>query len=93
VGFPDGRIQAEGWEADFETQPDVLLTSHPQRQPDLNGVWRRPYVPNMDRNGGDQKGRAEDRFFIRDFFVFLQENSTSSILAKEFGKCNIPETQ
>ena len=32
-------------------------------------------------------------FSIRDFFVFLQANSSSSILAKEFGKCNIPETQ
>ena len=33
-----------------------------------------------------------DRFFIRDFFVFLQDKSSSNILAKEFRKCNIPET-
>jgi hypothetical protein len=34
-----------------------------------------------------------DRSSFSNFFVFLQENSSSSILAKEFGKCNIPETQ
>jgi len=36
---------------------------------------------------------SADKFSIRDFFVFLQANSSSSIFAKEFGKCNIPETQ
>jgi L-2-hydroxyglutarate oxidase LhgO len=41
----------------------------------------------------EQPAPKVDKFFIRDFFVFLQENSSSSILAKEFGKCNIPETQ
>jgi hypothetical protein len=34
-----------------------------------------------------------DRFFIYDFFVFLQDKSSSSILTKEFRKCNIPQTQ
>jgi hypothetical protein len=37
-------------------------------------------------------GRALRRFFIHDFFVFLKDKSGSSILTKEFGKCNIPET-
>jgi len=32
-----------------------------------------------------------DKFFIHDFFVFLQDKSSSSILAKEFRECNIPE--
>jgi len=28
-------------------------------KPDLNGVWRVPYVPDMTKNGRDQKGAAE----------------------------------
>jgi hypothetical protein len=28
-------------------------------KPDLNGAWQRPYVPDMTRNGRDQKGEAE----------------------------------
>jgi hypothetical protein len=33
-----------------------------------------------------------DRFFIRVFFVFLQDKSGGNILTKEFRKCNIPKT-
>jgi hypothetical protein len=36
---------------------------------------------------------AADRFYICDFFVFLQDKSGSNILAKEFRKRNIPQTQ
>jgi len=32
-----------------------------------------------------------NRFYIRDFYVFLQDKSSSSILTKEFRKSNIPE--
>ncbi len=28
----------------------------PGGKPDLNGVWERPYVPDMSRNGKDQQG-------------------------------------
>jgi hypothetical protein len=28
-------------------------------KPDLNGVWQRPYVPDMSRNGGGQQGAGE----------------------------------
>jgi hypothetical protein len=28
----------------------------PNGKPDLNGVWERPYVPDMSRNGRDQQG-------------------------------------
>lgn len=31
----------------------------PNGQPDLNGVWQRPYVPDMTKNGRGQKGEAE----------------------------------
>jgi hypothetical protein len=34
-----------------------------------------------------------DKFFISDFFVFLQDKSGSSILTKESRKSNVPETQ
>lgn len=27
-------------------------------KPDLNGVWQRPYVPDMSKNGKDQKGTS-----------------------------------
>jgi len=33
------------------------------------------------------------RFFIYDFFFFLQDKSNSNIPAKESRKCNIPQTQ
>ena len=33
-----------------------------------------------------------DRVFLREFFVFLQDKSSSNIFAKEFRKSNIPET-
>jgi hypothetical protein len=32
----------------------------------------------------------KDNLFIRNFFAFLQQDSGSNILAKEFRKCNIP---
>ena len=28
-------------------------------KPDLSGVWARPYVPDMTKNGRNQKGTAE----------------------------------
>ena len=28
----------------------------PDGKPDLNGVWDRPYVPDMSRNGANQQG-------------------------------------
>jgi len=28
-------------------------------KPDFNGVWQRPYVPDMSKNGGGQQGAAE----------------------------------
>ena len=34
-----------------------------------------------------------DRVFVRDFFVFLQDKSSSNIFAEEFRKSNISETQ
>jgi hypothetical protein len=38
-------------------------------------------------------GLAEkDRVFLREFFAFLQDKSSSNIFAKEFRKSNISET-
>jgi hypothetical protein len=37
-----------------------------------------------------QQEEQEDRYFLRDFCAFLQDAS-SSILAEEFGKGNIPQ--
>ena len=34
-----------------------------------------------------------DRVFVRDFFVFLQDKSSSNIFAEEFRRSNISETQ
>ncbi len=34
----------------------------PNGRPDLQGVWQRPYVPDMTRNGRGQKGYAEPPF-------------------------------
>jgi len=31
----------------------------PSGKPDLSGVWARPYVPDMSKNGRNQKGAAE----------------------------------
>ena len=31
----------------------------PDGKPDLNGVWQRPYVPDMSRNARDQQGAGE----------------------------------
>ena len=31
----------------------------PSGKPDLNGIWERPYVPDMTRNGRDQQGFAD----------------------------------
>ena len=31
----------------------------PEGKPDLNGVWERPYVPDMTRTSRDQQGTAE----------------------------------
>src|SRR4029453_18900182 len=31
-------------------------------KPDIQGVWQRPYVPDMTRNGRGQKGYAEAPF-------------------------------
>src|SRR5262245_30667148 len=31
-------------------------------KPDFQGVWQRPYVPDMSRNGRGQKGHAEAPF-------------------------------
>jgi hypothetical protein len=31
----------------------------PDGKPDLNGVWQRPYVPDMSRSAGDQQGAGE----------------------------------
>lgn len=31
----------------------------PNGKPDLNGIWQRPYVPDMTKNGRGQKGEAE----------------------------------
>jgi len=35
-------------------------------KPDLQGVWQRPYVPDMTRDGRDQKGHAEPPFAASD---------------------------
>lgn len=34
----------------------------PNGKPDLSGVWQRPYVPDMSRNGRGQQGYAEAPF-------------------------------
>jgi hypothetical protein len=39
-----------------------------------------------------KKPLLSSRFFIYDFFVFLQDKSSGDIFTKEFGKCNVPET-
>jgi hypothetical protein len=44
-------------------------------------------------NGIQPTDQAKDRPFIHDFFVILQDKSSSSIFAKEFRKSNISETQ
>ena len=30
----------------------------PSGKPDLSGVWARPYVPDMSKNGRNQKGES-----------------------------------
>ena len=35
-------------------------------KPDLSGVWQRPYVPDMTRNGRGQQGYAEPPFTLGD---------------------------
>jgi hypothetical protein len=38
----------------------------PDGKPDLQGVWQRPYVPDMSRSGRGQKGHAERPFSPED---------------------------
>src|SRR5262245_20981718 len=38
----------------------------PDGKPDLQGVWQRPYTPDMSRNGRGQIGYAEPPFTVTD---------------------------
>ena len=45
------------------------------------------------RQNQDSHVVRTDRFFIHDFFVFLQDKSCSDIITNGFRESNIPETQ
>lgn len=42
--------------------PDGPTPRMPNGRPDLSGVWQRPYVPDMSKNGRGQQGYAEPPF-------------------------------
>lgn len=39
-----------------QTSPSAAIPRMPDGHPDLSGVWQRPYVPDMSKNGKDQQG-------------------------------------
>src|SRR5882672_10734285 len=47
------RVQAEG------------IPRMPDGKPDLNGVWQHPYVPDMTKDGENQKGAGELPFTVQ----------------------------
>ena len=48
------------------TVPTGQAPRLPNGKPDLTGVWQRPYVPDMSRNGRGQQGYAEAPFAPND---------------------------
>ncbi|HEV8345310.1 MAG TPA: hypothetical protein VGQ16_01985 [Vicinamibacterales bacterium] len=47
------------WAAMPARAQDGAAPRMPNGKPDLNGIWQRPYVPDMTKNGRGQKGEAE----------------------------------
>lgn len=56
-------VSSQAGRGDGARQPAPLQTAPaprmPSGKPDLNGIWDRPYVPDMTRNGPNQQGFAE----------------------------------
>ena len=48
----------------------------PNGKPDLNGVWQRPYVPDMSRNAKDQQGPGELPFTAEGALAFKNYDVT-----------------
>ena len=59
-------LTAAGARLGAETPRTAPPTRTPSGRPDLQGVWLRPYVPDMTRDGRDQKGYAELPFKTSD---------------------------
>jgi hypothetical protein len=54
-----GALPAFGQKPNTPTGPAPRL---PDDKPDLNGVWQRPYVPDITKNGPGQQGVPELSF-------------------------------
>jgi outer membrane protein assembly factor BamB len=88
----DGIIPGVRIKTDWTASPPVALWCRPVGPGWSSFAVRGGLLYTQEQRGSDEVVACRDRFFIHDFFVFLQDNSCNGIFAKEFRKCNIPET-
>ena len=54
----------------------------PDGKPNLQGVWDHPYVPDMSRDGKDQKGAGELPYSIETRFMSAPQRSLCALRSR-----------